>query len=52
MMQKLAQNIASEDLTGALTSLYIYLEDLLQKHNCYLVDGVEGRIVIVAGVYV
>lgn len=30
-------------------SLYIYVDELLGQHPCYLVDCLEGRIVVVTG---
>ncbi len=37
------------ELLGCLTSLHICLEDLLAQHDAYLVDCLEGRLVIVFG---
>ena len=37
------------ELLGSLTSLHIYLEDLLLEHGGYLVDCLEDRLVIVFG---
>lgn len=42
-------SLLPEDLLGALTSLLVFLDDLLLRHNCHMVDCLEQSMVIVAG---
>ncbi|GAX76782.1 hypothetical protein CEUSTIGMA_g4228.t1 [Chlamydomonas eustigma] len=45
----LVKSLHVDDLIGALTSLYIYMDELLLKTHCYLVDCVEGQMIVVSG---
>jgi hypothetical protein len=42
-------SLLPEDLLGAVTSLLVFLDDLLARHNCHMVDCLEQRMVVVAG---
>lgn len=42
-------SLLPEDLLGAVTSLLVFLDDLLARNNCHMVDCLEQRMVVVAG---
>ncbi|KAL6761671.1 chlamyopsin-5 [Haematococcus lacustris] len=49
-LEELSVVIAVDDLTAALSSMHIYLDDLLEHHNAYMVDDVlQGVLVVVTG---
>ncbi len=48
-LHEMITHLAADDLTSAITSLYISIDEELQRHNCYLIDCLEGRIIVVAG---
>ncbi|KAJ9520327.1 hypothetical protein QJQ45_030203, partial [Haematococcus lacustris] len=49
-LEDLSVVIAVDDLTAALSSMHIYLDDLLEHHNAYMVDDVlQGVLVVVTG---
>lgn len=46
----LIEELSASDLVSALSRLFVDLDELLDKHKCYLVDSChEGKLVVVAG---